>query len=233
MVILCHGIPTGSPPAENDPGYEGLAKELLELGASACYFNFRGTGLSEGNFSVAGWLEDLGRLAWELENNDRWGWKRSSISLWGFSGGGAVCILHAARNPGYGAVVAVSAPSDFTRLLPREMIGGFVEHAKKIGIIRDSGFPRDLDSYYRELEGNTPAIEVGKVSPTPLLVVHGDDDETVPLEEAHILYRLAREPKELVVIKGGTHRLRLNREAMDRTLDWLKRNFLDGSRTGS
>ncbi|MEJ5186345.1 MAG: alpha/beta fold hydrolase [Candidatus Geothermincolales bacterium] len=232
LVILCHGIPTGGPPVEDDPGYEGLARELVSLGASTCYFNFRGTGLSEGNFSLAGWLEDLGRLAEELENEEKWGWRREKTCLMGFSGGGAVAILHAARNPGYGAVVSVSAPSDLRRLLPREMIAGFIEHARKIGIIRDPGYPPDLDVYYRELESNVPAEEVAMVSPTPLLIVHGDEDETVPVEEAHRLYQLAGPPKDLAIIEGGGHRLRLHEGAMDTVKDWLEKNFLVGTRDG-
>ena len=227
LIILCHGIPTGSPPVEDDPGYEGLAKELVRQGASACYFNFRGTGPSGGNFSVANWLEDLGHLAESLEAPG--GWERKDTCLMGFSGGGAVAILHAARNPGYGAVVSVSAPSDFTRLLPREMIAGFVEHARRIGIIRDPDYPPDLEAYYRELEENVPADEVAMISPTPLLIVHGDEDETVSVEEAFRLFRFAGDPKELFIVEGGAHRLRLHRGAMERVFLWLKRNFLAGA----
>jgi pimeloyl-ACP methyl ester carboxylesterase len=38
----------------------------------------------------------------------------------------------------------------------------------------------------------------------PLLVVHGDEDETVPLEAAHTLHQL-KPDAELLVVPGATH----------------------------
>jgi len=40
----------------------------------------------------------------------------------------------------------------------------------------------------------------------PLLIIHGEKDEAVPLGDARELYRFARKPKKLVVIKGADHR---------------------------
>ena len=58
LAVLCHGIPSGAP-AQGDPGYEALAHRFARQGSAACYFNFRGTGLSGGDFSLAGWVSDL------------------------------------------------------------------------------------------------------------------------------------------------------------------------------
>jgi len=62
---------------------------------------------------------------------------------------------------------------------------------------------------------------VGEVSPTPLLIVHGDEDDTVPVEEAYRLYEAAREPKELFIVEGGGHKLRHDAVAMERAVSWL------------
>ncbi|MEK6809870.1 MAG: alpha/beta hydrolase [Nanoarchaeota archaeon] len=40
----------------------------------------------------------------------------------------------------------------------------------------------------------------------PLLIIHGDNDEAVPVKEAYQLHRLANKPKKLVIIKGADHR---------------------------
>ncbi len=40
----------------------------------------------------------------------------------------------------------------------------------------------------------------------PLLLIHGEKDEAVPLKEAEELLRMANKPKKLVVIKGADHR---------------------------
>jgi fermentation-respiration switch protein FrsA (DUF1100 family) len=45
---------------------------------------------------------------------------------------------------------------------------------------------------------------IGKVK-APLLITHGDLDGVVPLSEGQSLFALANEPKEMVVVPGGTH----------------------------
>ena len=47
-------------------------------------------------------------------------------------------------------------------------------------------------------------VVIRKVT-APLLVIHGDDDGVVPLSEGQALFALANEPKEMVVVPGGTH----------------------------
>jgi alpha/beta superfamily hydrolase len=61
LVVMCHGIPLSRPdPA--DPGYAGLARSLGRHGYATLFVNFRGTGLSSGNFCMGGWYEDLGSV---------------------------------------------------------------------------------------------------------------------------------------------------------------------------
>lgn len=50
-----------------------------------------------------------------------------------------------------------------------------------------------------------PAAVIPKISPAPVLVVHGDADEFFPLEEAIDLYDSALDPKDLWVVPGGGH----------------------------
>ncbi|HCT75424.1 MAG TPA: alpha/beta hydrolase [Micromonosporaceae bacterium] len=50
-----------------------------------------------------------------------------------------------------------------------------------------------------------PHAVAGQISPTPLLVVHGDADAYFPVEHAHQLYDSAREPKELWLEPGFGH----------------------------
>jgi pimeloyl-ACP methyl ester carboxylesterase len=45
---------------------------------------------------------------------------------------------------------------------------------------------------------------IGRIK-VPLLVIHGDLDGVVPLSEGQALFAAANEPKEMIVIPGGTH----------------------------
>ncbi|MBC7246849.1 MAG: alpha/beta fold hydrolase [Actinobacteria bacterium] len=222
LVILCHGIPSGAP-TEGDPGYEALAERFNREGVAACIFNFRGTGESGGDFSLPGWMRDLEAVldaARGAEDAFR-ACDPRSIAMMGFSGGGAVSIVCAARTGGLRALAAISAPADFSHLITREGIGGFIAHAREIGIIRDPRYPASEEEYYREMHECRPVEVVARISPTPLLIVHGDDDDTVPVTEARLLYEAAREPKELFIVPGGGHRLRLDEVAMDKAVSWM------------
>ena len=42
-----------------------------------------------------------------------------------------------------------------------------------------------------------------RISPRPVLLVHGADNELYGVEEAHAIYEQAREPKQIVVIEGA------------------------------
>ena len=221
LALLCHGIPSGAAPVPGDTGYEALAGRCVDSGVAACYFNFRGTGLSEGDFSLGGWSLDLDAVL-DAARSARGAFEGcgGGIVLMGFSGGGAISIICAARRKGLAGVASLSSPATFSRLLTREGMGDFIAHARSIGIIRDPFYPPSQDRYYEELLTCNPVDCVGRVAPTPLLVIHGDEDDTVPVDEAHRLYEAAAAPKELYVVKGGGHKLRLNLEAMDRAIGW-------------
>ncbi|VUT25926.1 MAG: Alpha/beta hydrolase family protein [Candidatus Methanolliviera sp. GoM_asphalt] len=60
----------------------------------------------------------------------------------------------------------------------------------------------------------------------PIMIIHGDKDELVPISHARELYDCADEPKELKIIDGADHRfmdLSLRDKAIDISLEWFKR----------
>ena len=46
---------------------------------------------------------------------------------------------------------------------------------------------------------------VGKISPRPVLFIHGADDERIPADEGKKLYALAASPKEFWEVPGADH----------------------------
>jgi pimeloyl-ACP methyl ester carboxylesterase len=61
-----------------------------------------------------------------------------------------------------------------------------------------------------------------RISPRPLLLVHAEGDETVPVEVSQRLYDAVPEPKALWVLPGGNHRsAQHDPETNARVLEWL------------
>lgn len=49
--------------------------------------------------------------------------------------------------------------------------------------------------------------QAGRIAPRPLLLIHGSDDVRLPPSCSEYVYKLAGEPKELVILSGARHNL--------------------------
>ena len=218
-LCICHGIPA-VPHDPNDRGYTLLAQRFCHAGFITLIFNFRGTGKSEGNLDILGWSRDLQAaldFLYSLKEVD----KTRFCSL-GFSGGAAVSVYTAAHDPRVSLVVTCACPADFRSLPQRETPPDTIQRFRQIGAIRDKDFPPSIEEWQRGFETVSPINWIDKISPRPLLLVHGDADELIPLEHAYKLYQKAKEPKELKIIPGARHKMRLEKAAMAFVSDWLK-----------
>jgi len=223
-VCICHGIPNDVQSATTDikeRGYAGFAERLCREGFAVLIFNFRGVGSSEGNFDLTGWTTDLKaaiRYLWSQDDI-----RRSSVYLLGFSAGGAVSICVAAEDRRISAVAACASPSEFESYFVTEKgPAPVVEHFRNVGIIRDKDFPPSPDEWLQTFQKVRPLDYVQDISPVPLLIVHGTADETVDVSNARKLYDKAGEPKDLHLMEGVSHRIRLDEASMNIVIDWLK-----------
>jgi len=215
-VVILHGIPR-SKPVPGDPGYTPIARELANLGFLTIFLNFRGCGDSEGNFHILGWAEDLKALIDWLEKK----YSPRGIALLGFSGGAAVAIYTAAQDRRVSAVVSASCPANFDVLGVKNAAETWIKGFREIGLIRDPDFPGSVKDWLKEFEQVKPINWVERINPRPVVFIHGDKDEIVPVEQAKLLYNKAREPKKLYLIKNAPHRLRLDERAVAKTRGWL------------
>jgi alpha/beta superfamily hydrolase len=218
-LCICHGIPA-TPPDPTDRGYAELAQRFCHAGFATLIFNFRGTGRSGGNLDMLGWSRDLQAaidFLYNLKEIDK-----TRLWLLGFSGGAAVSVYTAAQDSRVSAVVTCACPADFHSLSQKEPPNDTVRRFRQIGAIRDKDFPPSIEDWQKGFEIITPIDWIDKISPHPLLLVHGDADELIPLEHAQKLYEKAKDPKELKIIPGAKHRMRIEKAAMDFVLDWMK-----------
>ncbi len=219
-LCLCHGIPSGQPGSSDDRGYPGLAERFCAAGFVTLIFNFRGAGLAQGNLDMMGWTRDLEAAIDYLASMEEV--DKSRLCLLGSSAGAAVSVYVAANDPRVSSLVTFACPAEFGFLTDKQRARATIDHFRSIGVIRDKDFPPSIDEWLDGFNTVSPLHWIGRISPRPLLLIHGDKDDLVPVEHAHRLYKQAREPKELVIIPDAGHRLRLEEKAITTALDWLK-----------
>jgi fermentation-respiration switch protein FrsA (DUF1100 family) len=218
-LVILHGIPRAKP-VPGDESYRRIAERFARLGFLSAFFNFRGAGLSEGDLSLAGWTRDLEAVLASLRDCPECDQR---IVLLGFSAGASVAIYVAAHDPAVAAVVSVSSPADYSFLEKAMPLKGWVALFRELGLIRSPGFPPSLAAWQAEFVSLSPLPWVRLISPRPILFIHGEEDEVVPADHARALYDRAGEPRELILVPAGKHRLRVDPRALEIAENWLKK----------
>lgn len=216
-LILLHGYPSfGAGGDATTRTFPELADRIAsELGWVTMAFGFRGCGESGGDFSLGAWLDDavasIDHLRGEPEVSGVW--------LAGFGTGGALGIC-AATSRDVEGVAALGAPADFADWAghPRRL----VEHARDLGLIGDPEHPIDMDRFSRSLREIKPVNCAAELDETPMLVMHGSDDELVPVFDARVLAD-AHGSAELRLVEDAGHQLRHDPRAIAILLGWLDR----------
>lgn len=139
------------------------------------------------------------------------------VAAYGFSMGGWAALNLAAREPALKAVVAI-APCGGP-----EMLGGdtkrFITHlSRPLNAPKPAVLAAD---FARALRRDDPGEAVRRLK-APLLLIHGDADETIPLAVSRRLAALAPRGTRLLVEKGADHGFLDRRERLTRVAsDWL------------
>lgn len=169
---------------------------------------------------MLGWTRDLKAAIDYLVSLEKV--DKSRLCLLGSSGGAAVSVYVAANDPRISSLVTFACPAEFSFLTDKQRAMATIDHFRSIGVIRDTDFPHSMDEWLEGFSAVSPLRWIDRISPHPLLLIHGDKDDLVPVEHAYKLYERAGEPKELVIIPDVGHRLRLEEKAMTTALNWLK-----------
>lgn len=218
-VVLCHGFPAERAAAgRTGRSFPALADQLAgDSGWTVVTGCLRGVGPSAGDFSVDGWLADLGVLvqhAWELSGE-------TGVWLVGFGTSGGLALCLGASDRRIRGVATMGAPATFEDWA--QDLAGMLEFARQVGVVRSPDFPPDLGRWGQSFVECRPLQSAAAFAPRPVLVVHGTDDESVPVADARALAEAAGPRAELRLLAGAGHRLRADPRAIALLTGWLER----------
>ena len=98
----------------------------------------------------------------------------------------------------------------------------FLEHAREIEAIHRRDFPPSVEEWTRKFRRFRPVASARRFAQRPLLVMHGEEDDSVPVSDARQLVN-AHGSAELSLFEGAGHRLRHDPRAVAVLLGWLDR----------
>ncbi|MGI8793225.1 MAG: alpha/beta hydrolase family protein [Acidimicrobiales bacterium] len=221
-LVLAHGFPTAPGWVESSgTTYPEFADRLATVADwIVLAIHFRGIGKSEGDFSLAGWLDDLRAAVAYLREQEGVG----GVWLAGFRTGGALALCLAGEDPDIRGVATFSAPADFDAWAanPRTILA----EARTVGAVRSPAFPADQAVWARGFKEIRPLAAMAKIPPRPMLLVHGTIDDAVPVADARALADEAGGSADLRIITGAGHRLRHDPRAVAILVGWLERQDL-------
>lgn len=203
-IIHLHGF-TGYKEEENSVE---LARELTKQGFIVLRFDASGDGESEGtltdDYRITNYLQDIDAIYDFIRQHPRV--DKNRIGVWGHSMGAMLAIIWGSKHPEIKAVCSVSAPIEMGTT---DWLAQFMGKWKRNGWftkISTSGrgtkkipwaFAQDAQKY-KTLD------YVGNVR-SPLMVILGLAEDTVPPEHTRAIYKKANQPKELIEVEGMSH----------------------------
>jgi dienelactone hydrolase len=203
-VVLVHGFK-----GFKDWGlWPSFAERVARAGVSAVTFNLSGSGVDDtgefvfperfGHNTFSAELQDLRRVVDALEAGDLGVVPPTSLGLLGHSRGGGIAVLHAAADPRVRALVTWSAISTVQRWAAPDRAVWRAEGVQPVKNARTGQILPQYPDILDDIERNADSLDIERAAArvaVPWLIVHGVDDEAVPLLEGERLAAAAAPPR--------------------------------------
>ena len=204
-VIASHGLQS----SKESTKYIALGEQLARTGVAFLRFDFRGIGESDGKWeddTVSRRIADLKAAIDFVRADARFG---NRIGLLGSSLGGYVTLLVASSDKEINASVIWATPFHLDGLESKQDVEGVAPLGR---------------AFFKDLPKHRLSPLLPKVP--KCMVVHGEADELVPVDQAWEIFQGLGSPKEIHVIESADHRLTQpshRQRAMDLSAEWFRK----------
>jgi uncharacterized protein len=181
-----------------------LCDTLSQHGFLVLRYDFSGSGESQGKFEDQTYSKDIEDFNSGIKFLNSQGAK--SIGALGHSIGSAVTILAGSKHPEVKCLVTMGGDSS-TQGIEKVFNPKVLKDIKKKGKCTFKIFGKEVTitkKFFDDAESHS-IYQVLKKSKKPLLIIHGEKDEIIDVDNARKLYFFANEPKDIRIIKGGDH----------------------------
>lgn len=193
LVIIAHGV-TGN---KDRPLLFWLAKALQGHGYPTLRISFSGNGDSEGQFTDSTISKEVGDLTSVIDQVGH----GKKIAYIGHSMGGAVGALTAVRDERIKTLISLAGMVYTKEFCERE----FGDVTPDQGLMWDEEECPLSQQFVDDMHDINNTLDAAKEIRLPWLLLHGLDDDVVPVKDSQDLLAILRGPSELKEISGATH----------------------------
>ena len=219
-ILLSHGL-EGSKDGDK---WLILASRLADEGYASLRFSYRGCGewpeKSEGEPEASTLTERIKDYKAGIDYLQQRMVNLNRLGVIGSSFGGMVAL--AARDHRIKALVTMATPCHFPPLLREET--KCIEGKEWVELRPGNWLPLTI---YQDAQKYDVCDDVQKMR-RPLMIIHGSNDDVVPIKHAHELYTNARQPKKLEIVQGANHSFDTPEhleQVIAFTLEWVKKHL--------
>jgi dipeptidyl aminopeptidase/acylaminoacyl peptidase len=197
VIIMVHG--DGANRADPTIGMLEIASRLVGGGYNVLMFDLRGCGESDGNMVSGGYYEKR-----DLEGAVEYAKERgfNHIGVLGFSLGAVTSLIATAEDTDIDAVVSDSSFADLEDIMGPE----FSKRTKAPQFFLNPILFMIKIMYRVDFRAIKPVECVTEIAPRPILFIHGEEDETIPVEHAYRLFQASQNSQaQLWIVPGAGH----------------------------
>ena len=194
ILIIGHGV-TGN---KDRPFVVALAEAVASEGMAVLRFSFAGNGTSGGDFrdcTISKEVEDLKVVVTAAVNN---GYR---VTYAGHSMGGAVGVLAASSDERIRHLISLAGMVNTKDFYDRE----FGEEKPDDGCMWEEPSCPLSSTYKNDMYSIGSVASKASDVKVPWLLIHGDADDVVPIDDSREIFALANEPKKIIEIPGANH----------------------------
>ena len=192
VVVIGHGV-TGN---KDRPFVIALAEGLKEAGVNALRFSFSGNGESEGQFEESTVSKEVDDLISVIDTLKNW-----HVTYAGHSMGGAVGVLAARQDTRIQRLISLAGMVHTEAFAQREFADIKPDH----GFMWEEETCPLSQTYMNDMKTIGSVIEKGAGIKVPWLIIHGTEDDVVPIQDSKDMLQKAPPRVDFVEIPGSDH----------------------------
>ena len=191
---------------------KNISRALAQKGFGVLRFDFTGLGESEGEFEDTNFTGNVNDLI-DAADFLRQQYKAPQLIV-GHSLGGAAAILASSKIESIQAVVTIGAPGEPEHV--QHLFGSDKETILKEGRAKVDigGRPFYIKKQFIEDLDQQDLSNFNKADKQAVLVMHSPQDKTVGIENAELIYKMAKHPKSFVSLDGADHLLTNKKDSL-------------------